>query len=185
MGLGAQELPPAGVGMTQGRWRNPVAFEDATDCRCADTVAELEQLALDPHVSAARVLPRHPRHQRDEDVVDRRPSGRFGWVHLLGARRRCQARIVFGVTRRWRRSARGSLRMSAAKIALSAQSMRGRGLVRRRMATSWRSTRSSTFLLEPVRPIRRTLVFRSLRGAARSAGRSDAPGMARSVTLGG
>jgi hypothetical protein len=34
--------------------------------------------------------------------------------------------------------------------------MRGRGLVRRRMATSWRSTRSSMSFAENVRPISRT-----------------------------
>src|SRR3954453_149590 len=60
------------------------------------------------------------------------------------------------MTRRWQRSARGNRRTSAAKIARSAQSRRGRGLVRRRMATSWRSTRSSMSLVVDVRPIRRT-----------------------------
>jgi hypothetical protein len=45
------------------------------DRRRADAVAELEQLALDPHVSPARVLPRHPHHQGDQDVLDRWPSG--------------------------------------------------------------------------------------------------------------
>ena len=38
-------------------------------------MAEFEQLALDPHVPPARVLPRHPHHQGGEDVVDRWPSG--------------------------------------------------------------------------------------------------------------
>jgi hypothetical protein len=38
-------------------------------------VAELEQLAADSLVSPARVLPRHPHHQRGEHVVDRWPSG--------------------------------------------------------------------------------------------------------------
>jgi hypothetical protein len=37
-------------------------------------VAEFEQLALNPHVSPAGVLPRHPLYQRGEDVVDRWPS---------------------------------------------------------------------------------------------------------------
>ena len=64
--------------------------------------------------------------------------------------------MVFGVTRRWRRSARGNRRMRAAKTARSAQSMRGRGLVRRRTATSCRNTRSSTSSVEDVRPISRT-----------------------------
>ena len=56
------------------RW-DPVALEDPADRRGADAVAEFEQLALDPHVSPARVLPRHPHDQRGEDVVDRWPSG--------------------------------------------------------------------------------------------------------------
>src|SRR4051794_40007802 len=67
-------------------------------------------------------------------------------------RRRCQRRIVAGVTRRWLRSARGNRRISAANTARSAQSRRGRGLVRRRTATSWRSTRSSTSLAPDLRP---------------------------------
>src|SRR6185436_15043587 len=48
---------------------------DPTDGRGADAVAELEQLTLQPHISPARVLPRHPHYQGGEDVVDRRPSG--------------------------------------------------------------------------------------------------------------
>src|SRR6185503_11792840 len=45
------------------------------DGRGADAMAELEQLALQPLVSPARVLPRHPHHQGGEDVVDRWPPG--------------------------------------------------------------------------------------------------------------
>ena len=84
-------------------------------------------------------------------LIGGRP-GRFGCLQLLRTRRRCQRRIVFGVTRRWQRSVRGSRRERTAKIARSAQSMRGLGLLRRRTATSWRSTRSSTFLVEDERP---------------------------------
>jgi hypothetical protein len=58
------------------------------------------------------------------------------------------------VTRRWQRSARGR-RMRAAKTARSTQSMCGLGLVRRSTATSCRSTRSSTSLVEDARPISR------------------------------
>ena len=47
-------------------------------------------------------------------------------------------------------------RTSAANTARSAQSRRGRGLVRRKTATSCRRTRSSTPLVEEVRPISRT-----------------------------
>jgi hypothetical protein len=46
--------------------------------------------------------------------------------------------------------------LRAARTARSAQSRRGRGLVRRRMATSWRSTRSSTSLAADARPSSRT-----------------------------
>ena len=41
-------------------------------------MAECEQLALDPYVPPAPVLPRHPHHQGDQDVVDRWPSGPAG-----------------------------------------------------------------------------------------------------------
>ena len=52
-----------------------MALEDPADRRGADAVAECEQLALDPHVPPARVLPRHPHHQGDQDIVGRWPSG--------------------------------------------------------------------------------------------------------------
>ena len=48
------------------------------------------------------------------------------------------------MNQRRQRSARGNRRTSAANTARSAQSKRGRGLVRRRTPTSWRSTSSST-----------------------------------------
>jgi hypothetical protein len=35
-----------------------------------DAVAELEQLAPEPHIPPARVLPRHPHDQGGDDVVD-------------------------------------------------------------------------------------------------------------------
>ena len=106
-------------------------------------------------------------------LIGGRPR-RFGWVRFSCTRRRCQRRIVFGVTRRWQRSARGSRRMRAAKIARSAQSMRGRGLVRRRTATSWRSTRSSTSLAADVRHDSRTSP--STCQKIKYSNRSDTPG---------
>jgi hypothetical protein len=57
-----------------GGW-DVVALQDPPDRRGAHTVAEAEQLALDPHVPPARVLPRHPYHQSGDDVLDRWPSG--------------------------------------------------------------------------------------------------------------
>jgi hypothetical protein len=74
-GLGAQELAPAGVGVSRRRRRGPVAAQDPTDRRGADGVAEFEQFALDPAVAPARVLPRHPLHQLGDDVVDRWAAG--------------------------------------------------------------------------------------------------------------
>ena len=61
-GLGAQELPPAGVGVPRrSRW-DPVSLKDPPDCRGADAVAECEQLALDPRVppSAGSPAPSAP-----------------------------------------------------------------------------------------------------------------------------
>ncbi len=54
-GLGAQELPPAGVGVPHRCRRDSVAFEDPADRRGADAVAECEQLALDPLASPAGI----------------------------------------------------------------------------------------------------------------------------------
>jgi hypothetical protein len=64
-GLRTQELPPTGVTVPQRRWWDAVALQDPPDRRSAHAVAELEQLALDPLVAPARVLPRHPHHQGD------------------------------------------------------------------------------------------------------------------------
>jgi hypothetical protein len=74
-GLGVQELAPTGVGVPRRRRWDPAVLEDPADGRSADSVAELEQLALDPAVAPSRILPRHPLHQRSDDVVDRRASG--------------------------------------------------------------------------------------------------------------
>jgi hypothetical protein len=74
-GLSAQEAPPRGVGVAYWRRWDAVAPKDPADRRGADAVAECEQLALDPQVPPARVLPCHPHHQGDEHVVDRWPSG--------------------------------------------------------------------------------------------------------------
>jgi len=125
-----------------------VVLEDATDGRGADPVAEFEQFTPDSDVSPARVLPCHPCHQRGEDVVDRWVSGPVRGGHCRRTRRWCQRRIVPGVTRRWLRSLVGRRRIRAARIAWSAQSTRGLGLVRRSTATSCRSTNNSTSLVD-------------------------------------
>src|SRR5689334_21312096 len=50
------------------------SLEDPADGGCADPVAELEQLALDPLVSPAVVLGGEPLDQRGDLGADRRPS---------------------------------------------------------------------------------------------------------------
>ena len=121
-GLRAQELPPPGVGVADRRRWDPVALQDATDRRGADTVAEFEQLALDPHIpqlGLSRAI-RATSAARTSSIGGR--PDRFGWVHFLRTRRRCQPRMVPGVTRRWRRRPLGSHRMRAANTARSTQS---------------------------------------------------------------
>jgi len=74
-GLGAQELPPAGVGVpARCRW-DAAVLQDPADCRGADAVAEFEQLTLHPAISPARVLRRHPYDQRGDGSVDRWAAG--------------------------------------------------------------------------------------------------------------
>jgi hypothetical protein len=65
-GLGAQELPPTGVGVPQRRRWDPVTLEDPPDRRGTHA-----QLTLEPDEAPARVLPRPPHHQGDQGVVDR------------------------------------------------------------------------------------------------------------------
>ena len=74
------------------------------------------------------------------------------YIHFVATRRRCQRRIVPGVTKRCPRSIRGNLRTSAANTARSTQSRRGVGLALRSTATSRRSTRSSTSFDADERP---------------------------------
>jgi hypothetical protein len=49
--LDAQELPPGSVGVPVRRWRYASLFEDPTDRRCANAVAEFEELAPDSLVT--------------------------------------------------------------------------------------------------------------------------------------
>jgi len=72
--LGAQEPPPRRVS-TPFRCRGDLQrLEDPADGGRADPVAELEQLALDPHVPPAVVLGGEPLDQRGDLGADRRPS---------------------------------------------------------------------------------------------------------------
>jgi hypothetical protein len=51
----AQELPPGGPGSKRRGWR-AVAVEDTADGLVGGAKAELEQFALDPPITPARVL---------------------------------------------------------------------------------------------------------------------------------
>lgn len=80
--------------------------------------------------------------------------GACGDGRFVAARRRCHRRMVPGVTNRCSRSSLGSRRTSVAGIARSAQSSRGRGVVRRSSAASFRSTSGSMSLTADERPSR-------------------------------
>ena len=73
-GLRVQELPPRGAGVLLGRRGDRQRFEDPADRRCADPVAEFEQLALDPLVSPAVVLGGEPLDERGDLRAEWRPS---------------------------------------------------------------------------------------------------------------
>ena len=90
---------------------DPVALQDATDRRGADTVAEFEQLALDPPIAPARVVPRHPRHQRGKDVVDRWPSRPVRLGPLPAHEAAMPTQDGARSDQRWRRRPLGSHRM--------------------------------------------------------------------------
>src|SRR6266851_9435463 len=75
--LGAQELPPARAAALR-RWRYPQPLQHPSYRGGADPDAQAGQLALDPLVAPARVLPRHLRNQRRELGIDRRPTASVG-----------------------------------------------------------------------------------------------------------
>jgi len=155
-GLRAQELPPTRIGVLERCWRDPVAAQDPPDRRGADSVAELEQLALNPAVAPARVLPRHMLHQRGDDVVDGWSSGTVQgplFAHEMAMP------VQDGVRSDQAMPPQCLGQPSdhrAASTARSAQSRRGPGWVRRSTAISWRSTWSSTSLLPDLRHDSRT-----------------------------
>ena len=72
--LRVQELPPRRAGAPFRCRGNLPGLEDPADGGCADPVAELEQLALDPLVSPAVVLGGKPLDERGDLGADRRPS---------------------------------------------------------------------------------------------------------------
>jgi hypothetical protein len=74
--------------------------------------------------------------------------GALGWRHFAATSRRCQRNSVPGVTIRQSRNPLGLILASAARMARSAQDMRGLGLDRRNTATSRRSASISTSLAD-------------------------------------
>ena len=73
-GLRVQELPPGRVSVPFGCRGDLQGFDDPADGGCADPVAELEQLALDPLVSPGVVLGGQPLDEGGDLGADRRPS---------------------------------------------------------------------------------------------------------------
>ena len=65
-GLRPQKMPPGRIGVSGWCWRYPLAFENPPDRRCADTMTELEQFALDSFVAPGRVFPGDPFDQRGD-----------------------------------------------------------------------------------------------------------------------
>jgi len=73
-GLRVQELPPRHVGVPLRRRRDLQRPEDPADRGCADPVAELEQLTLDPLVAPAVVLGGEALDKRGDLGADRRSA---------------------------------------------------------------------------------------------------------------
>jgi hypothetical protein len=76
--LRVQELPPRRVSVPLRCRGDLPGFEDPADGGCADPVAELEQLALDPLVPPGVVLNGEPLDQRGDLGADRGRPVRFG-----------------------------------------------------------------------------------------------------------
>ena len=153
-GLGLQELPPGRVGVPHWRWRDPQSLEYPADGGGAGPVAELEQLALDALVSPAVVLGGEPLDERRDLSTDRWASGPVRVGPFLSHQATMPSQDGAGRDQPVCLQPLGSCRISAASTARSAQSSRGRGLRRRRTATSCRSTSSSAFLDAGDRPSR-------------------------------
>ena len=130
--------------------------QDPSNRRGTDPVAELEQLALDPRVSPAWVLARHPHHQGGDNVVGRWSSGSIGVGPSSAheAAMPAQDRVRGGQAMAVRRSGQPPDEGGEHGPVRPVQVWSWVG--RRRTATSWRSTRSSMSLLEDVRHDSRT-----------------------------
>src|SRR5579859_6698718 len=71
-GLSPDELAPGEA--TLGRGGNAMAAEDGADGGGGDTMADLDELALDPEVAPTRVLLGHPDHELADLVGQRWPA---------------------------------------------------------------------------------------------------------------
>src|SRR5262249_56056950 len=77
-GLVDQELA-AGRSRAPGRGSKTVGVQDAPDRARRDAQAELQQLAGDPRVTPARVLPGKAQHQLADAIIDRRTTDAAPW----------------------------------------------------------------------------------------------------------
>jgi hypothetical protein len=145
--LSLQELPPAQVGVSGRRWRYPQPSKDPSDCRGADAMADLEQLALDPLVAPARILPGGLSDQVGQRSVYRRSTLAMRVTPMLGyqlpvpAQQRSGRNESMAADGGWESS-----RANAAKTARLFQFNPGFGLVLRSTSSSWRRTSSSASL---------------------------------------
>jgi hypothetical protein len=144
--LRMQELPPGRVGAPLSRRRDLQRVQDPADRRCADLVADLEQLTLDPLVSPAVVLGGEPHDERGNLGADRRPSRPARIDPLTGDQTAMPAQDTARGDQPVRSQPSRQEPDQRGHTARSAQSSRGCGWGRRSTATSCRSTRSSASL---------------------------------------
>jgi hypothetical protein len=138
--LRAEQCPPGW--RPAGGWpAGATGPQDRPHGRLAEVVTEPGPLAVHPAVpptTGSPALGAGP-VRRSPGWYPGRP-GRPGYLHLPVITRRCQASSVPGVTMRWRRSAAGTSRASAASTARPAPSGLGRVTWRRSTMISGRST---------------------------------------------
>jgi hypothetical protein len=124
-----------------------MSAQQSADRGGADPDPELAQLALDPHVAPARILPREPHDDRAELGIDGRATDLRAAVRpLRRTSSRCQRSRVCGVTRKDDHRSRGSRRAAAARKARSIGRSCGRLAWRRSTRSWWRRTAISTSL---------------------------------------
>ena len=143
--LRSQKGTPGQPDAFAGRAESRLA-QDLRDGRRRDGDAEPVQLARDPLVAPARVLPRQPQHQLAiSSPIGGRPL-RLEYVQRRATRRRCQRSSVAGVTRSDRQRDRGNNRLAAARKTRSVIVSCGRLVCRRSTESSCRSTTISSSL---------------------------------------